>query len=62
MHISQISINRPVTTAMFFLAVILKGAELQRPLAVILITGLVISTVVSLIAVSVFYTFCAGKK
>jgi len=39
-----------------------EGAELQRPLAITLITGLAISTVVSLIAVPVFYTFFAGKK
>lgn len=39
-----------------------EGAELQRPLAVTLITGLVISTVVSLVAVPVFYTFFAGRK
>ncbi len=39
-----------------------EGAELQRPLAITLITGLVISTMVSLIAVPVFYTFFAGKK
>ncbi len=39
-----------------------EGAELQRPLAVTLITGLFISTIVSLVAVPVFYTFFAGKK
>ena len=37
-----------------------EGAELQRPLAITLITGLIISTFVSLIAVPVFYTFFAG--
>jgi len=39
-----------------------EGAELQRPLAITLITGLTISTFVSLIAVPVFYTFFAGKN
>ena len=39
-----------------------QGAELQRPLAITLITGLTISTFVSLIAVPVFYTFFAGKN
>ena len=39
-----------------------EGAELQRPLAITLITGLIISTFVSLIAVPVFYTFFAGEK
>jgi hydrophobic/amphiphilic exporter-1 (mainly G- bacteria), HAE1 family len=39
-----------------------EGAELQRPLAITLITGLIISTFVSLIAVPVFYTFFAGGE
>ena len=39
-----------------------EGAELQQPLAITLIVGLFISTIVSLIAVPVFYTFLAGKK
>lgn len=38
-----------------------EGAELQRPLALTIITGLLISTVVSLVAVPVFYTFFSKK-
>jgi len=39
-----------------------EGAELQRPLAITIITGLIISTFVSLVAVPVFYTFFTGGE
>ncbi|MFZ5516521.1 MAG: efflux RND transporter permease subunit [Candidatus Zhuqueibacterota bacterium] len=38
-----------------------EGAELQQPLAITLIIGLSISTVISLIAVPVFYTYFGDK-
>jgi len=38
-----------------------EGAELQQPLAITLIIGLTISTVISLVAVPVFYTYLGGK-
>ncbi len=39
-----------------------EGAELQRPLAVAMLLGLFISTVVTLMAVPVFYTFFAKES
>jgi len=39
-----------------------EGAELQRPLAVAMLLGLFISTIVTLMAVPVFYTFFAGER
>lgn len=39
-----------------------EGAELQRPLAIATLLGLFISTIVTLLAVPVFYTYLAGEK
>ncbi len=39
-----------------------EGAELQRPLALAVLVGLFISTIVTLMAVPVFYTFFAGER
>ena len=39
-----------------------EGAELQRPLALAMLLGLFISTIVTLMAVPVFYTFFAGEE
>ncbi len=39
-----------------------EGAELQRPLALAMLLGLFISTVVTLLAVPVFYTYLAGEN